>query len=64
MRFVLNAIRSTLAAKNSLLLMVVLIALTKNTVLSNNRYDKQAGFFLPVFLLAIIAGEELVGCTS
>lgn len=64
MRFVLNAIRSTLAAKNSLLLMVVLIALTKNTVLSNNRYDKQAGILLACFLLAIIAGEELVGCTS
>ncbi|TWK80733.1 hypothetical protein CHCC20335_0687 [Bacillus paralicheniformis] len=49
MRFVLNAIRSTLAVRNSLLPMVVLIALTKNTVLSNNRYYQQAGMFSCLF---------------
>lgn len=42
-RFALSAILSIQAVKNSLLLMDVLTALTKNTVLSNNRYNKQAG---------------------
>ena len=51
LRFALNATHSTLAVKNSLLLMVVLIALTKNTVLSNNRFLNRQAAVLPVFYI-------------
>lgn len=37
--------------QNSLLLMVVLIALTKNTVLSNNRFFNRQEALLPVFYI-------------
>ncbi|UBZ24885.1 hypothetical protein JS608_04079 [Bacillus amyloliquefaciens] len=49
MRFALNATHSTLDVKNSLLLMVVLIALTKNTVLSNNRFTGRQELLLAFF---------------
>lgn len=39
------------SVKNSLLLMVVLIALTKNTVLSNNRFLNRQAAVLPVFYI-------------
>ncbi|QBG58187.1 hypothetical protein D2M30_3888 [Bacillus amyloliquefaciens] len=53
MRFALNATHSTLDVKNSLLLMVVLIALTKNTVLSNNRFYRQARIASCLFFMSI-----------